>query len=101
MSQRNPQPPKKITLGRTGHSSHGTTAPMVGGKGRINTNWKDINWTPKKRITVISVLAFPYTVAVIACFSAGINLIGYILLGLAALFAMVILALYFIDQSDF
>jgi hypothetical protein len=100
MSGKNPQPPKKIILGRTNKSIPGTPPQLVRGAGQIDTNWQDIDWTPRKRITVISVLAFPYTVITIACFAAGINLIGYIFLGLAILIGLLILIVYLINKND-
>ncbi|GAB4529355.1 MAG: hypothetical protein Tsb0014_11210 [Pleurocapsa sp.] len=100
MSDKNPQPPQKINLGRTNKSIPGTPPQLARGAGQIGTNWQDINWTPRKRITVISVLAFPYTIITIACFAAGINFVAYVFLGLAVLIGLLVLIVYLINKND-
>ena len=100
MADPNYQPPKQFNQGRSLGSK--TEVPKIsGGGGQINTNWKNIEWTPKKLVTVTLILVAPYIVAVIGCFMAGSHLFGYILIGLAFFMGLILLALRAIDQSDF
>lgn len=92
--------PNKIIQGKTS-GSQGVNFAAGGGQGKVQTNWHDIKWTPTKRIVAIAVLVVPYLIAVIGCFAAGINLIAYVLIGLAIMTGLLFWALRKIDQGDF
>ena len=70
------------------------------GRGQVNTNWKNINWTKKKIILVSIALGFPYAVAVIASLVAEIYLITGILIAVAILVAVLFLTVRWIDRND-
>lgn len=97
MPDKKPQLPKKLTLGGV-RGSQEAKVPPPAGKGRIETSWKDINWTPTKLVIVTGVLGIPYLVAIVVCFTVGNNLIAGTLIGLAILVGLMFLALRFIEQ---
>lgn len=75
--------------------------PIVGGRGRIDTNFKDIRWTPAKLGIVSTVLLAPFTFAIVVSFQVGNTLVGLILLGLGIFVGLMYLALRYIDNNDF
>ncbi|WP_019507959.1 hypothetical protein [Pleurocapsa sp. PCC 7319] len=97
MPDKKPQLPKKLNLGRIARSQE-AKAPKGVEKGKIETNWKDINWTPTKLGMVIVALGIPYLVAIVVCFAVGNNLIAGTLIGIAVLVGLMFLALRFIEQ---
>ena len=97
MPDKKPKLPKKLNLGRIAKSQP-AKVPKGLGRGKIETNWKDINWTPTKLVIVIAVLGIPYLVAIIISFMVGNNLIGGTLVGLAIFVGLMFLALRFIEQ---
>ena len=100
MPKRDLDPNKKIVQGRSRPIDR--KFPRHGGTGgRINTNLPDINWTQKKLVLTIALLGVPYVVAILACFITGINLIAYLLIGIAILVGLLVLAIRFIDRQDF
>lgn len=100
MPKQDPLSDKKIRLGRSTNPDKRNPPPSLG-KGRIETNWRDIDWTPKKSIIVSTVLMIPYLVAVIGCFVARIYFMGYALVGLAILMGLLIWVLRTLDREDF
>ena len=97
MPDKKPQLPKKLNLGGTRQSQEAKVPTGLGG-GKIETNWKDINWTPTKLGMVIVALGIPYLVAIVVCFAVGNNLIAGTLIGLGVLVGLMFLALRFIEQ---
>ena len=97
MADKKPQLPKKLNLGGS-RQSRQAKEPTIGGGGRIETNWKDINWTPTKLVIVIAVLGIPYLIAIIISFMVGNNLIAGTLVCLAIFVGLMFLALRFIEQ---
>jgi hypothetical protein len=81
MSQPDLDPDKKITKGKSAQIQR--DFPQSNPHAEINTNyWQDINWTPKRLLSIIALLGIPYVGVILACFIAGISLIGYLLIGL-------------------
>ena len=97
MPDKKPQLPKKLNLGGTRQSQE-AKEPIIGGGGRIETNWKDIDWTPTKLGIVLAALGIPYSIAIVVCFAVGNNLIAGTLIGLAVFIGLMFLALRFIEQ---
>lgn len=95
------QPPKKITLGRSGQFNRDAPAGAGAGGSRIATSWQEIKWTTKKKIVISIVLGFPYGFALVVCFGTGANIGGYILLGLLAIVGLILLALRLVDRDEF
>lgn len=98
MPKKKRQLPQKLNLGRIARSQEANAPGKLVRGGRIETNWKDINWTPTKLVMVIAVLGIPYLIAIIISFMVGNNLIGGTLVGLAILVGLMFLALRFIEQ---
>ncbi len=99
MAKKDIEPPKKITLGRSGQIQRNPPV-LGGGGGRIQTNFSEIQWTPKKKAIVTAVLGFPYGFATVVCFGTGVYIGGYILLGLLVLMGLVLLTLRLIDRGE-
>jgi hypothetical protein len=100
MSEQKPQLPKKIIQGKASRAE--AKVPVAdGGGGHIGTNWKDINWTPKKLSLVIAFLSIPYLLAVISTFRSGQMMIAIILIGLGVFVGLLYLALRMIEKGDF
>ncbi|MDJ0567679.1 MAG: hypothetical protein QNJ53_01415 [Pleurocapsa sp. MO_192.B19] len=97
MPDKKPQIPKKLIQGKTARSQE---AKIIagGGGGRIDTNLKDINWTPTKLAIVIAVLGIPYLIAIIVSFMVGNNLIAGTLICLAIFVGLMFFALRFIER---
>lgn len=92
--------PKKLRQGRTG--KQGFHAPTLGGHGgRVQTDLKEIHWTPAKLGIVGTVLLAPYTFAIIVSFQAGNSLIGAVLILIGLLVGFLYLALRFIENNEF
>lgn len=92
--------PKKIKKGKSGQA--GFEAPGLGGRGgKIETNWKDIHWTPAKLGIVSTVLLAPFTFAIVVSFQAGNSLIGIVLIFIAMLVGLMYLALRYIENNEF
>ena len=98
MSQSNSDPDKKIIKGKSSPVRQDFHQYNLKGGGGINTNLQDINWTPKKLILTIALLGIPYGGIVLACFIAGINIIAYVLIGLAIFVGLLFLILRLIDR---
>ena len=100
MPQGNLDPNKKIKKGKSRPINR--KFPTHGGKGgTVYTNLPNINWTAKKLVLATALLGIPYVGAILACFIAGIQLIAYLLIGLAIFVGFIVLAIRFIDQQDF
>ena len=97
MPDKKPQLPKKLNLGKVGRSQEAKVPTGLGG-GKIETNWKDINWTPAKLVIVVAVLGIPFLIAIIISFMVGNNLIAGTLIGIAVFVGLMFLALRFIEQ---
>ena len=72
-----------------------------GGGGKIDTNIKDINWTPAKLRIVATILLAPMVTAIIVSFNVGNILIGLVLIGLLIFVGLIYLALRYIEQNEF
>lgn len=92
--------PNRLVKGKSGQA--GFEAPTLGGHGgRVETNLKDIHWTPAKLGIVSTVLLAPFTFAIVVSFQAGNSLIGIVLIGLGLFVGLIYLALRFIENNDF
>jgi hypothetical protein len=100
MSKKKPNLPKQLIQGKAGRAE--AKVPVAsGGDGNIGTNWKDINWTPKKVSLAIAFLSIPYLIAVIGTFRSGHILIFILLVGLGVFVGLLYLALKMIEKGDF
>lgn len=98
MPDKKPQIPKKLIQGKTARSQEAKIIGGGRGGGRIDTNLKDINWTPTKLAIVIAVLGIPYLIAIIVSFMVGNNLIAGTLICLAIFVGLMFFALRFIER---
>lgn len=92
--------PRKFIQGKTRHSQE-ARVPTIGGQGKIQTNWQDINWTPTKLAIVLPALIIPFAIGVIGAFKAGNPIIILLLVGLIIFVAIVYLLLRYLDENDF
>ena len=92
--------PNRLVRGGT-KKSHEAQVPIIGGKGKIDTSWKDIHWTPIKLSIVSIVLLAPISCAIVLSFKAGNSLVGMILIGLLIFMGLIYLALRYIEQNEF
>jgi hypothetical protein len=100
MSKKKPKLPTQLIQGKAGRAEAKVPAASDGG-GRIGTNWKDINWTPKKLSLAIAFLSIPYLIAVIGTFRSGHILIAILLVGLGLFVGLLYLALRMIEKGNF
>ncbi|MGL5943970.1 MAG: hypothetical protein ACRC2S_27100 [Waterburya sp.] len=100
MSKKKPNLPKQLIQGKAGRAE-AKVPSASGGDGGIDTNWKDINWTPKKLSLAIAFLSIPYLIAVIGTFRSGNILIAMVLVGLGLFVGLLYLALRMIEKGDF
>jgi hypothetical protein len=92
MSQPDSDSDKKINKGKSAQVAR--DFPKYNPHAEIDTNyWQDINWTPKKLLSIIFLLGIPYVGVILACFIAGISLIGYLLIGLVIFIGLLFLML--------
>ncbi|MGF1541903.1 MAG: hypothetical protein ACFCU5_15885 [Pleurocapsa sp.] len=98
MSQPDSDHNKKIVKGKSSPVRQDFHQYTLKGGGAINTNIQDINWTPKKLILTITLLGIPYGGIVLACFIAGINIIAYMLIGLAIFVGILFLIVRSLEQ---
>lgn len=100
MSKKKPNLPKQLIQGKAGRAE--AKVPSAdGGSGRIGTNWKDINWTPKKLSLAIAFLSLPYLIALIGTFRSGHILIAILLIVSGLSVGLLYLALRMIEKGDF
>ena len=92
--------PKRLVKGKTARSQK-AEVPKIGGKGTIETTWKDIHWTPVKLSIVLAVLVIPFLAAIAIAFRAGNSFIGIMLIGLAVFVGLMYLALRYIEENEF
>ncbi|MGL5795822.1 MAG: hypothetical protein ACRC06_15770 [Waterburya sp.] len=100
MSKKKPNLPKRLIQGKAGRAE-AKVPSAAGAEGSIGTNWKDINWTPKKLSLAIAFLSIPYLIAVIGTFRSGNILIAMVLVGLGLFVGLLYLALRMIEKGDF
>lgn len=100
MSKKKPNLPKQLIQGRAA-KAEAKVPSAAGGGGNIGTNWKDINWTPKKLSLAIAFLSIPYLIVIIATFRSGHILIPILLIGLGLFVGLLYLALRMIEKGDF
>ena len=93
--------PARLVKGKSGQQEVKVPAAAPGGGGRVDTNWKDIHWTPAKLGIVSTVLLAPLTFAIVVSFQAGNSLIGIVLIGLGLFVGLMYLALRFIENNEF
>jgi hypothetical protein len=99
MPKKKPKLPTQIIQGKAARAE---AKISTGGKyGNIQTNWKDINWTPKKLSLAIAFLSIPYLTAMIATFRSGHILIFILLIGMGVFVGLLYLALRMIEKEDF
>ena len=91
--------PNRLVRGKANQQE--TKVPTIGGRGRIDTSLKDINWTPAKLSIVSTVLLAPFTFAIVVSFQSGNALIGVLLIGVGVLVGSLYLILRYIDNNDF
>ena len=92
--------PKKIVKGRSGKQEF--KAPTLGGHGgRVQTDLKEIHWTPAKLGIVGTALLAPFTFAIVVSFQSGNGLIGVVLLLIGLLVGLLYLALRYIENNEF
>lgn len=93
--------PKEFRLGQGKQSREAKPPVAAGGAGNINTNLKEIKWTPSKLAITVAALSLPYLIAVIGSFLAGNYLVGFIFLGIGAFVIGIYLLLRYIERADF
>ena len=92
--------PDRLVKGKSGQA--GFEAPTFGGQGgRIQTNLKNIHWTPAKLGIVSTALLAPFTFVIVVSFQAGNSLVGIILIFVAILVGLMYLALRYIENNEF
>ena len=69
-------------------------------KAAIQTNWKDIDWTPSKAIFVTLVLGIPYFSAIIVTYTSKMMPITAILIGLGLMIVFLVLLLRWLEQAE-
>lgn len=93
--------PKRLVQGKSGQQGINVPSAASGGGGGIQTNWKDIHWTPAKLGVVATVLLAPLTFAIVISFHVGNSLIAIILIGLGLFVGLMYLALRFVENNEF
>ncbi|GAB4242869.1 MAG: hypothetical protein Kow0049_32290 [Stanieria sp.] len=95
-------PPDQFKKIRGGRISAGGSNPLPkGGKGgSIQTNWKTINWTPKKLLIASILIGVPYLAGVIASLLAGLTMITFILIGLGLFVGILYGILRWLEQAE-
>ena len=101
MSQKKPNLPNQLRLGKTGKSQESKSLNSGGKSGNIQTNLPEINWTPNKLTITIVLLLLPYLIAVIISFAVGNYLIAGVFIGLGFLVVGIYFLLRYIERSDF
>jgi Flp pilus assembly protein TadB len=76
------------------------SVPQIGGRGGIQTNWKDIRWTSKKLIAVTSLLTLPYLATVVATFVAGMTVISLIMSGVAVFVGIIFVLVRWLEKAN-
>lgn len=74
--------------------------PKAGRAGAIQTNWKTIDWTPKKLLIASILIGAPYLAGVIASFLAGLFVITSILIGLGVFVGILYGILRWLEQAE-
>ena len=69
--------------------------------GGVETHWKDIKWTRNKLVGTTIALGLPYLIGIILTWMAGMNVITYILIGVAMLVGFIFLVVGWIDSNEF
>jgi hypothetical protein len=69
--------------------------------GKVQTKWKDIEWTPKKKAIAIAGLGGPYLIVVLLLFAARITVIGYFLIAVGLLFGFLAWFVRWWSTSEF
>lgn len=104
MSQQNPlpKPNQRARKHNDRNNSYlpGGNLPLIGGRARIETTWRDIKWTRKKLFLIISLLGLPYLVTVIATYLAGLTIGTFFLIGLALLVGILFLIVRWVEHAD-
>lgn len=93
--------PKQLRFGQGKQSRDAKPPQGTGSGGRINTNFQDIKWTPRRLTITIALLSIPYLIAVAISFLIGNNLIAFVFLGLGALVVGIYLLLRYIERANF
>ena len=92
--------PRKLKMGKVNKPQD--RAPLLGGGGgKIDTQWQDIKWTPKKLAIAFAVLGIPFLVVMVLIFKSGSSFIGLVFVGMAIFMGLMYLALRFIDNNEF
>ena len=92
--------PKKLIQGKTNHSQE-AKVPELGGQSQIQTNWKDINWTPAKLAIVLPILIVPFLIGVVSVIRTGNLLVTVLFIGLVIFVGLMYLLLRYLDKNDF
>ena len=92
--------PNRLVRGGS-KKSHEAQIPIIGGKGKIDTSWKEIRWTPAKVSIASMIILAPISFAIVLSFKAGNILIGLILIGLIVFMGLIYLALRYIEHNEF
>jgi hypothetical protein len=104
MSQPNPLPkPNRRTRKHNDRNNSylpGGNLPLIGGRARIETTWRDIKWTRKKLFLIISLLGLPYLITIIATYLAGLTMGTFFLIGLALLVGFLFLIVRWVERAD-
>lgn len=93
--------PQRLVRGKTIRSQEARVPTARGGKGQIDTSWKDIHWTPAKLSIVSILLLAPISFAIVLSFKAGNLLVSIILIGALIFMGLMYLALRYIEQNEF
>jgi hypothetical protein len=69
--------------------------------GKIQTQAKNIDWTPKKMARASLLLGGPYLMAILLTFLAGMQVIAYLLMAVALLIGLLVWFVRSWSSSDF
>lgn len=93
--------PKKLIQGKTARSQEAQVpVGSGGGGGKINVNFQEIKWTPKKLILAFAALGIPYSIVLFAIIKAGYTVVAIILVGVAIFVGAIYFTLRFIENGD-
>lgn len=74
--------------------------PSYSNRGRIQTDWQEIQWTKRKVVIATIILGVPYAIAVLAALGAKNYIVTAILLGLGVLVGAIALILKWLERAD-
>jgi hypothetical protein len=100
MAKQDPLPNYRKQGGQISSEGSSSSIPKSGGSGKIQTNWKSIEWTPKKLLIATILIGAPYLGGIIASLWGGMTLITLILVGLGILVGILYGVLRWLEQTE-